>query len=196
MYHILYLHGLGSAGSTGTAHHLRQQLYADGFRVSSPDLPVSPTAAVAFIRDFVAAECPDLVVGTSLGGCYAEQLHGQRRIMVNPSFCTSRLLLFRGIGKRYPFLNKREDGAKDFMVDKALVADFRAMERGVLRGVDEADKALAWGLFGTHDESVNCQKEYRKAYGDAHFRLFDGAHRLNDAVLGGVLIPLIRQILP
>lgn len=195
MKQILYLHGLGSAASTGTAKHLREMLYADDIRVSCYDLPVSPIAAMGFVQQTVATEHPDLVIGTSLGACYAEQLHGQLRILVNPSFHTAKLLTFRGFGKRYPFLNKREDGAKDYMVDKALIAEFREMEKASLKGITPADKALVWGLFGDKDTNVNCQNDFRKAYGDAQFRIFDGEHYLNDRVLATTVVPLIRQLL-
>lgn len=195
MKKILYLHGLGSAGSTGTAKHMREMLYADDIRVVCRDLPVSPLAAMDFVRAMVADEAPDLVVGTSLGACYAEQLHGQLRILVNPSFGTARLLTFRGLGKRYPFLNKREDGVKDYMVDKALIAEFREIEKASLKGITPADQDMVWGLFGDKDTNVNCQKEFRKAYGDTHFRIFDGEHYLNDRVLATTVVPLIRQLL-
>lgn len=113
---ILYIHGFASSGASGTPQMLRQMLYEQGVRVLSPDVPVMPAEAFPFLQNLVAVQKPDLIIGTSMGAFYAEQLRNTLRILVNPSFQMARLLTFRGMGRR-DFLNKREDGAKDFNVD-------------------------------------------------------------------------------
>lgn len=111
---ILYVHGFGSSGASGTVMMLRQMLYPHGVKVIAPDLPVKPLEAITLLQDLVEKENPDLIIGTSMGGFYTELLKGRKRILVNPSFKMARLLTFRGMG-RYPFLNKREDGVKEFI---------------------------------------------------------------------------------
>jgi len=191
---ILYIHGFASAGSSGTAVHLRNMLYEFGIEVVSPDIPVMPVEALAYLKQLVEQELPALIIGTSMGGLYTEQMYGTPRIMVNPSFHMARHLTFQGLGRR-EFLNKREDGAKDFRVDKDMIAQFREVEKTSFSQVTAAEREIVWGCFGRNDKFVNCQPEFKKAYGSEHFRMFDGEHRLNDVVLKHDIFPLVKQIL-
>lgn len=191
---IIYFHGFASAGSTGTATMLRNVLYEKGVEVLSPDIPVMPAEAIAFLRTYVDEQKPDLIIGTSMGAMYAEQMRGIPRILVNPSFHMARLLTFRGMG-RHPFRNKREDGAKDFKVDKEMIAQFKEVEKTSFKGIDSNEKELVWGLFGKNDKNVNCQPDFKKQYGTQHFQIFDGEHFLNDTVLKKAVLPVVRQIL-
>lgn len=194
MRRVLYIHGFASAGSSGTATHLRNMLYEHGVEVISPDVPVMPTEALSLLKQMVAELQPELIIGTSMGGLYTEQMYGTPRIMVNPSFHMARHLTFQGMGRR-EFLNKRQDGAREFKVDRDMIAQFREVEKTTFSGVNAEEKALVWGFFGKNDKFVNCQPEFKKAYGTDHFRIFDGEHRLNDVVLKRDIFPLVKQIL-
>ena len=191
---VLYIHGFASAGSTGSATQMRNHFYPKGVQVLSPDVPVEPLRAIAFLHDYVQEHKPDLIVATSMGAMYAEQLHGIRRILVNPSFHMARLLTFRGMG-RQEFRNKREDGAKDFKVDKQMIAEFKEVEKQSFQGITPEERQQVWGLFGTRDKNVNCQPDFRKHYGTTRMSLFEGEHYLNGEVLGKVIIPLAETIL-
>ena len=193
MKKVLYLHGFASAGSSGTATQMRNHLYPKGVAVVSPDIPVSPREAMAFLHETVASEKPQLIVATSMGALYAEQLYGTMRILVNPSFHMARLLTFGGM-KKQEFRNKRADGARDFRIDRQLIQEFQEVEKHSFSGVNAAERELVYGLFGTLDRRVNCQPEVRKHYGGEHFILFEGEHFLNGQVLSHVVIPLVEQI--
>lgn len=52
----------------------------------APDIPVDPAEALPFQRDFCKWEQPNVIVGTSMGGMYAQQMRGFKRICVNPAF--------------------------------------------------------------------------------------------------------------
>lgn len=194
MKKILYIHGFCSAGSSGTAVLLRNVLYGADVRVIAPDVPVMPAEAIGMLRDLVAAERPDLIIGTSMGGMYAEMLRGYKRILVNPSFHMARLLTFRGLGK-YQFLNKRQDGSKDFKVDKTMIAQFRELEKRSFQGLTDEDRENVYGLFGKNDPTVHTQEDFTRHYGTAHFIVFEGEHRLNDDILKKVVLPVIREVL-
>lgn len=43
--------------------------------------------------------------------------------------------------------------------------------------------------------NVNCQPDFKRAYGTAQFRIFDGEHFLNDKILKKEVLPLIINIL-
>ena len=106
----------------------------------------------------------------------------------------ARSLTFKGFGQR-EFFNKRLDGAKTFMVDKQMVEEFRQLEKNSFQGITDEEEALVYGLFGTQDKTVNCQSDYKNNYGDAHFQLFEGEHRLNGHILDKVVVPLIETII-
>lgn len=201
MKKILFAHGFASSGASGTVMTLRQMLYhsaasdtGDEVRVVAPDLPVMPLEAMEMLRQLAADEQPDLILGTSMGAFYAEQLRGFRRILVNPSFQMARLLTFGGMGRR-EFRNKRADGAHDFKVDKEMIAQFRTLEKESFKGIDAEEKGRVWGLFGDKDKKVNHQKNFIKHYGREHFIVFDGEHFLNDKVLSRSVLPVVRQVL-
>ena len=193
MKKVLYIHGFASAGSTGSATQMRNHLYPKGVQVLSPDVPVDPNEAIAFLKAFVEGEQPDLIVATSMGALYAEQLKGFPRILVNPSFHMARLLTFRGLGKR-EFRNKRQDGQTEFKVDKQMIQAFQQVEKESFKGITPEEKLLVWGLFGKQDNLVNCQADVAKHYGKEQMQLFEGEHFLNDKVLSKVVMPLVEQI--
>lgn len=225
MSKIIYLHGFGSAGSTGTATELRNHFYPLGVEVLSPDIPVYPKDAVPFLQQYIKKQLGEptgagepqqnIIVATSMGAMYAELMKGYARVLVNPSFQMSRSLTFMHLNKNVEFRNPRKDGAKQFKVDKEMVAQFKAIEtpckKGeaksprVLQDITAEEKQLVWGIFGTRDKFVNFQKEFQKAYGcgkavtrgtaNDHFQLFDGEHFLNSEVLKKEVLPLLHEIL-
>lgn len=194
---ILYLHGFSSAGSTGTATNLRNHLFADyGVIVVSPDIPVSPAEALPYLQKLVKEEQPDLIIGSSMGGMYTELLRGYTRICVNPSFHMAKLLTFKHLGKNVEFQNKRMDGAKQFKVDKKMIAEFKEIEtKYSLKGIDGEDKKRVWGVFGKDDPTVNCRDEFRKAYGSDQMMVIEGEHSLTDAMVKRDVLPLIKRLL-
>ncbi|MCR5820375.1 MAG: hypothetical protein K6F94_05455 [Bacteroidaceae bacterium] len=194
MKKIVYIHGFASSGASGTATNMRNVLYSEGVSVHAPDIPVRPAEAITFLQQYIDEEKPDLIIGTSMGGFYTELMYGYKRILVNPSFQMARLLTFRGMGN-YEFHNKRADGAKIFKVDKDVIAQFRELEKQSFKGVTPAERELVYGLFGIHDNTVNCQDLYKNHYGESHFATFDGEHRLNDVILKGTVLPLARTLL-
>ena len=191
---ILFFPGFGSAASSGNAIEMRNSLYEEGVEVKAIDIPIMPVEAIQRLKEWVAQEQPDLIVGTSMGAMYAEQMKGIKRILVNPSFDIARNLTFSGMGRR-EFRNKREDGAKDFKVDKEMIAQFRTVQKDSLKGITPQEKELVWGLFGRLDKVVNYQKEFQKAYGKEHFIVFEGEHYLNGKVLSHTVLPLVRELL-
>lgn len=187
---LLYVHGFASSGSSGTVMTLRRHLST--WRVIAPDLPVDPFEALEMLRALVETEKPDVVVGTSMGGMYAQQLWGVPRIIVNPSFEMSRSLLFGKMGKN-KYTAKRQDGATEFRIDKAVVERFKLMEKTQFDGVNDAEKELVTALFGDKDPVVNFYPLMSELYGKERCVHFNGEHRLNDDVVKKVLLPIIDR---
>ncbi|MBO5787520.1 MAG: hypothetical protein J6R07_02475 [Bacteroidaceae bacterium] len=188
---MMYVHGFASSGNSGTVMALRRHL--EGWQVIAPDLPVDPFEALELLRGIVRDEQPCIVVGTSMGGMYTQQLWGVPRIVVNPSFEMSRSLLFGKMG-RNKYMSKRKDGATEFRIDKAVVERFKEMEKEQFSSITDEEKKLVVGLFGDKDPIVHFQPLMVQLYGEERCHWFDGEHRLNDTVVKKVLIPLIHEL--
>ncbi len=190
---LMYVHGFASSGSSGTVMCLRRLL--PDWQVIAPDLPVDPFEAMELLRGIVEKEKPEIVIGTSMGGMYTQQLWGVPRIVVNPSFEMSRSLLFGKMG-RNKYMSKRADGATEFRIDKGVVERFKQLEKEQFAGIDEREKQLVMGLFGDKDPVVQFRPLMASLYGEERCRWFRGEHRLNDEIVAKVLIPLLYELLP
>ena len=144
-----------------------------------------------YLKQLVANEQPDIIVGTSMGGMYAHQMFGFKRICVNPALNMSTMSKVLKTGT-YKFLNGRKDNQKEFKITKDIIQHFNQMERQQFKGLTDADKANCYGLFGIHDTTVNTYDLFHKHY--PNVSRFDGEHRLNDKVLKKVIVPLIKEL--
>jgi len=190
MSKIIYFHGFVSSGATGTAESLRRML--PEVEVISPDIPVDPTEALPYLRSLCEQEQPDLIIGTSMGAMYAQQMFGFRKILVNPSFNMSTLSKVFKTGE-HKFLNGRKDNQKTFKITKEIVQKHNMMERQQFKGITPFDRENTYGLFGIHDTTVNCYDLFKKYYINA--QRFDGEHHLNEKALRTAVVPLAKQIL-
>ena len=188
---IAYFHGFASSGATGTAQLLRQLL--PECEIISPDIPMDPEQALPFLLDFCQREQPDLIIGTSMGGMYAQQMRGFRKICVNPAFNMSRMSKVLKPGT-FKYLNGRKDSAKEFRITKDTIQHYFAMERRQFDGITPWEQENTWGLFGIHDDNPGCYDLFRKHYPNA--ARFDGSHQLNEKALRSAVLPLIKSLLP
>ena len=200
MKKILYLHGFASSGASGTVGLLRHELWekaAPDRRVTivAPDIPLDPLAALPMLEELACDEMPDLVIGTSMGGWYAQMLHGFTRICVNPSFWLSKKydILFVG---RHKWMNRRKDGETEFHVTKQIIAHYREMEARQFDGITDDDRSLCHGLFGDEDDTI-LASETRPVF-EQHYpgmsHVFHGGHRMNAHVVVHTLLPFIKGL--
>ena len=187
---IIYFHGFASSGATGTAEILRRLL--PEVEVISPDIPVDPTEALPYLRNLCEQEQPDLIIGTSMGAMYAQQMFGYRKILVNPSFNMSTLSKVFKTGE-HKFLNGRKDNQKTIKITKEIIQKHNMMERQQFKGITPFDRENTYGLFGIHDTTVNCYDLFKKYYTNS--QRFDGEHHLNEKALRSAVVPLVKQIL-
>ena len=187
---ILYFHGFASSGATGTAESLRRML--PEVAVISPDIPVDPSEALPYLRALCEQEKPDLIIGTSMGAMYAQQMFGYKKICVNPAFNMSTLSKVFRTGE-HKFLNGRKDSQKTFKITKEIIQKQNMMERQQFKGITPFDRENTYGLFGIHDTTVNCYDLFKKYYTKA--QRFDGEHHLNEKALRTAVVPLAKTIL-
>jgi len=188
---ILYVHGFASSGASGTAKSLRQLM--PNATIISPDLPLSAHAAIQLLHNICDTEKPDLIIGTSMGGMFAEQLYGFDRILVNPAFQIAETFkTLHAMGKQ-KWLNPRQDGQTGFWMTQDLVEEFREVAQQCFSNITEEERRhRVYGLFGDKDPVVHTKPIFESHYINAI--PFDGEHRLNDHILVNSVIPIITWI--
>ena len=183
---VLFIHGLASSGAYKTANTLRTLLRP--CVVVAPDVPIEPGAALSMLRDICRTECPDLVVGLSLGGFWALQLRGFRKILINPDLHPSRLLRTK-IGEM-KYLSPRQDGALSFEITEQICEGYEALEAVEFKDLDADEIALTDGLFASDDEMVRCGPEFAERYPErAH--PYPGTHLPTFPQIRPYLLPLV-----
>ena len=187
---ILYVHGFGSSGQSGTVTRIREVL--PQATVIAPDLPIHPEEAMALLHKVCEQEHPDLIIGTSMGGMYAEMLYGYDRILVNPALQMGDTMKEHGMTGAQHFSNPRQDGVQDFMVTKALVKEYKEMTEQCFSGITADEQKRVWGLFGDEDTTVNTYDLFHEHYPTAI--RFHGEHRMNDVSFMHSVVPVIRWI--
>lgn len=188
---ILYVHGFSSSGQSGTVVKIREML--PGATVVAPDLPLHPAEAMDLLHHTCETENPDLIIGTSMGGMYAEMLYGYDRILVNPAFQMGDTMLKHGMLGKNAFLNPRQDGVQEFIVTKALVEEYKEITAKCFAGVtEEESRDRVYGLFGDEDPVVHTRDLFSQHYRNAIS--FHGEHRMNDKILLHSVLPVVQWI--
>lgn len=187
---IMYVHGFASSGQSGTVTRIREVF--PNATVIAPDLPIHPEEAMTLLRQTCEREQPDLVIGTSMGGMYAEMLYGFDRVLVNPALQMGDTMKDHGMIGAQHFQNPRQDGVQDFIVTKALVKEYKEMTEQCFSGVTSEERDRVWGLFGDEDTTVNTYDLFRSQYPTAI--RFHGEHRMNDKSFMHSVVPVIRWV--
>lgn len=192
---ILYVHGFASSGQSGTVTLLRTIL--PSATIIAPDLPIHPAEAIDLLHETCRQEQPDLIIGSSMGGMMAEQLHGYDRILVNPAFEMGDTMGSHGMIGKLTFQNPRLDGVQELIVTKAMVKEYRETTQNCFvydepGSIPEEEQQRVWGLFGDNDPVVHTRDLFLSHYRNAIS--FHGEHRLVDSVVHHSLLPVIRWI--
>jgi len=186
---ILFIHGLASSGAYKMADSLR--ILLKPCEVIAPDVPIEPDKALALLRAICLEEKPDLVVGLSLGGFWAQKLRGCRKILVNPSFHISRLM--RTMVGEVEYLSPRADGALSFTITPEICDAYEVLESVQFEDLDEEEIRLTGGMFADADERVHCGDEFELHYPGRGIA-YPGGHLPNFPELKKYLVPLVDEM--
>lgn len=187
---VMYVHGFGSSAQTGTVTRLRQVMC--NATVIAEDMPLHPQEALDLLHQLCDEHHPDLIIGTSMGGMYTEQLYGYDRIVINPAFRIAETMQDHGLTGAQIFFNPRKDGVQKFFVDNNLVKEYRVVSEQRFSGVTDEERKRVWGLFGDADTTVDTWDLFREHYPTAiHFH---GEHRMDDRSYMHGVMPIIRWI--
>jgi predicted esterase YcpF (UPF0227 family) len=190
---ILFLHGFTSGGRCEIAQTLRQE-FRDTAELICPDLQLHPYEALKQTRAICQKTHPDLIVGSSCGAFYAQQLVNLEHIpavLVNPFFRMSDFLKDR-IGIR-PYKCTREDGQQQYEVNSELIEEFKQMEKEQFNSYNPSNKDKVWGLFGTQDTLAHYKDTFNKYYNVS--RSFEGGHTMPPDNVRTYLTPTIKEML-
>jgi len=188
---LLYVHGFGSSGQSGTVSRMRMVM--PRANVVAPDLPLHPQAAIDLLRQTCEELRPHLIIGTSMGGMYAEMLYGYDRILTNPAFEMGDTMVSHNMVGAQQFQNPRLDGVQQFIVTKALVREYKEMTQHCFAHADDPDEQQrVVGLFGDEDTTVDTFDLFQSHYPQAI--RFHGAHRMDDRSFMHSVMPVVRWI--
>ena len=187
---VMYVHGFGSSAQTGTVTRLRKVLCQA--TVIAEDMPLHPQEAIDLLHRICDEQQPDLIIGTSMGGMYTEQLYGFDRIVINPAFRIGDTMVEHGMTGAQTYFNPRKDGVQKFYVDNNLVKEYKRISGQCFSHVDDEERRRVWGLFGDADTTVDTFDLFREHYPTAiHYH---GEHRVDERSYMHAVMPVIRWI--
>ena len=170
---ILFLHGFFASGACIPACTLKQ-CFEGKAEVLTPDLPLYPQEALAFIRRLCEQEQPDILVGNSNGSFLAQIVassSGMPALLGNPYFEMTRFLSER-IGN-HTYKSPRTDGNQQFTITPDLIDEL--------------------GLFGENDHLAHYEPLFREHY--SHVFHFPGAHTPTAEEVQEYYVPLVEKLM-
>ena len=162
--------------------------------VLTPDLPMHPYEALAFIHELTDSEKPDLLIGNSCGAFYAQMIASTRQLpalLGNPHFRMSEFLSQR-IGQ-HEYKSPRKDGNRSFVIDETLVGEFAALEATQFDNWNPLFRDHVWGLFGEQDTLAHFEQLFLQYY--SHSFHFPGGHTPTDDEVRNWYVPLAEKML-
>ncbi|MBQ7531197.1 MAG: hypothetical protein IJT12_05775 [Paludibacteraceae bacterium] len=156
--YAMYIHGFASSPKSGTRASLARAL--PEYEWLAPEITHEPFESLGILNEWARTFLPQLIVGTSMGGMLAMYVDAPEatKIAVNPSLEMERTLRKMGYGK-HPYLQEREDGATEFVIDEPMIQRFVAFkkEHAFISGIRNI------GLFSTDDELLGHEMSKRNA---------------------------------
>ena len=190
---ILFLHGFFASGSCIPAQALKQA-FAGKAEVLTPDLPLHPREALAFITKFCEREHPNVLVGNSngsfLGQIVASRL-GMPALLGNPHFEMTCFLSER-IGT-YEYKSPRADGRQHFVIDQPLIDEFANIQAHQWDDWRPEMTDRIWGLFGENDHLAHFEPLFLQHYTHAYH--FPGAHTPTAKEMREYYVPLVERLM-
>lgn len=188
---ILYVHGLGSNGNGNTVNWIREK-FTD-HEIYSFDIPFDPDEAIKFIK----MKCKELsintIIGTSLGGFYAMQIHGYYKILINPAIKAYEVAKKIGYGT-YNYFGNREDNINTYTIDENFYNKLFNQYNKHITTIDKELKLETYGLFGNNDELCDYKNDFRELYNKDQMITADFGHRLTDNIFNNEFTTLFNTV--
>lgn len=193
MKKILFLHGFTSSGDCEIAQTLKAELNGVA-EITAPDLPLHPYEAVDMLQDLCCRERFDLIVGSSCGSFYGQQLvrlTGVPALLVSPFLRMTEFLEPR-IGW-HEYKSPRVDGRQRFEITPVLIEEFAEMQKHQFDCYDEFNRNRVWGMFGSQDTLAHFRNLFLEYYSiDIDY---DGPHTMTADNVRNDMVSAIRVML-
>lgn len=189
----IFLHGFYASGSCSMATTIKEVLKED-VEIMTPDLPLRPTEALAFVREMCFYEHPDCLIGNSNGAFLAQMIATELKIpalLGNPHMKMSEFVGSRLGENRYK--SARIDGKQEFVIDTTLVEEFAYLERHQWDNWNSGMRNLCVGLFGEKDTLACFESDIRDHYDEIYY--FPGNHTPTVEEVREWYVPRVTQIL-
>lgn len=193
MKKAIFLHGFYASGSCPMANALKDALKGE-VEVLTPDLPLHPLEALAFVRALCAKENPDMLIGNSNGAFLAQILATEQQIpalLGNPHLKMSEFVRARIGQNRYK--SPRMDGKQDFIIEPSLADEFAELEQHQWDNWNPSMRNLCVGLFGEKDTLAHFEPDFRVHYDNIYH--FPGNHTPTEEEVREWYVPRIIGIL-
>lgn len=190
---ILFLHGFFASGACVPALALKEYFKGKA-TVLTPDLPLHPQEAIAFIRRLCALEQPGILVGNSNGSFLAQIVAAQNNIpalLGNPHFEMTCFLAER-IGA-HEYKSTRADGNQQLVIDQPLIDEFAELQQHQWDYCQVANQEKIWGIFGENDHLAHYEPLFRLHY--PHVYHFPGGHTPTAEEVREYYAPLAERLL-
>ncbi len=188
---LMYLHGSASAGYSHTSMGILNNLPED-WQLLMPDCPVDAEECLKMLKELCEKEKPDLIIGSSQGGYYAQMLKGYKRICVNPALEMSKDSDVK-VGN-HQFVINRQDGIQKYVITPEIQDGYRRLEAHQFEGITDFDRENCYGLFGDQDADWGyCKAIFAEHYN--HIHTFPGGHRMTDDEIKKYLMPLVNKLI-
>ena len=189
---ILFLHGFFASGSCVPAQALKQAFEGE-VEVLTPDLPLHPREALAFITNLCEYEQPCVLVGNSNGSFLAQIVASHLKLpalLGNPHFEMTRFLSERMGAHTYK--SPRADGRQHFVIDQALVDEFADVQAHQWDDCRPEINDRIWGLVGENDTLAHFEPLFLQHYTRAYH--FPGAHTPTAEEVRTYYVPLVEKL--
>ena len=189
---ILFLHGFFASGSCIPAQALKQAFEGKA-EVLTPDLPLHPREALAFITNLCEHEYPHVLVGNSNGSFLAQIVASRLRIpslLGYPHFEMTRFLSER-IGA-HEYKSPRTDGRQHFVIDQPPIDEFTEVQKHQWDDFRPEMTDLILGLFGENDHLAHFEPLFLQHYTHAYH--FPGAHTPTAEEVRVYYVPLVEKL--
>ena len=190
---ILFLHGFFASGSCKPAQALKQT-FAGKAEVLTPDLPLHPREALAFITELCEREHPKVLVGNSNGSFLGQIVASRLKIpalLGNPHFEMTHFLSER-IGS-HEYKSPRTDGRQHFVIDQPLIDEFAEVQKHQWDDYRPETNSRIWGLFGENDHLAHFEPLFLQHYTHAYH--FPGAHTPTAEEVQEYYVPLLEELM-
>lgn len=191
MKKAIFLHGFYASGSCPMAIALKDALKGE-VEVLTPDLPLHPKEALAFVRELCNQEHPDMLIGNSNGAFLAQMLATELLIptlLSNPHLKMSEFVATRIGENRYK--SPRKDGQQEFLIEPSLIEEFAELEAHQWDNWNPSMRNLCVGLFGENDTLAYFEPEIREYYEGIYH--FPGDHTPSEEEVWKWYVPRIRK---